>query len=79
MNANKKSKPVVGDVVCPGGTSDCPQGTTCCQLSDGEFGWYELLYKYQIYLERKTKLETKIFFHNFKAVHFLQVIEQIEC
>ncbi len=33
------AKKVVKDVVCPGGQSDCPYQTTCCQLADGEFGW----------------------------------------
>ena len=26
------------DVVCPGGGAQCPSGTTCCQLSSGEYG-----------------------------------------
>lgn len=30
---------VINDVVCPGGSSECPTGTTCCPLADGEYGW----------------------------------------
>ncbi|KAM7436775.1 hypothetical protein ABFA07_013503 [Porites harrisoni] len=26
------------NVVCPGGTSECPDGSTCCKLSSGEWG-----------------------------------------
>ena len=25
-------------VICPGGESQCPDGTTCCKLSSGEYG-----------------------------------------
>ena len=32
------AKSVVTDVVCPGGTSECPDGTTCCKLPTGEYG-----------------------------------------
>jgi hypothetical protein len=45
MPASKKPEPQVQDVVCPGGTSDCPQGSTCCQLADGEYGWLIKQYK----------------------------------
>ncbi|XP_012942579.1 fibrillin-3 isoform X2 [Aplysia californica] len=31
-------KPEVEHVVCPGGTSYCPDGTTCCQLASGQYG-----------------------------------------
>jgi len=37
-----ESKPIenVKDVPCPGGSSSCPDGNTCCQLSSGQWGWY---------------------------------------
>ena len=25
-------------VVCPGGQSQCPSGSTCCKLSSGDYG-----------------------------------------
>lgn len=36
----KKKQPGVKKIKqsCPGGDSECPQGTTCCQLSSGEYG-----------------------------------------
>jgi hypothetical protein len=36
-----ESKPIedVKDVPCPGGSSSCPDGNTCCQLSSGQWGW----------------------------------------
>ncbi|CAF1393526.1 unnamed protein product [Adineta steineri] len=35
-----KSSSAVGSntVPCPGGSSSCPDGSTCCQLSSGEYG-----------------------------------------
>ena len=32
------ASPFVKDVVCPDGTSQCPDGNTCCKLSTGEWG-----------------------------------------
>ena len=26
-------------ITCPGGAAECPDGTTCCQLSSGQWGW----------------------------------------
>ena len=34
----KAIKNKVKDVVCPGGGAQCPDGTTCCELSTGEYG-----------------------------------------
>ena len=35
----KKNKKLDESVVCPGGGgAECPTGTTCCQLSSGEYG-----------------------------------------
>ncbi len=34
----KKNKDVHATVVCPGGGAECPAGTTCCELSEGEYG-----------------------------------------
>ena len=28
----------VGSVICPDGSSECPNGQTCCKLSTGEYG-----------------------------------------
>ena len=28
----------VGNVICPDGTSECPDGNTCCKLSSGQWG-----------------------------------------
>ncbi|XP_050388777.1 multiple epidermal growth factor-like domains protein 6 isoform X4 [Patella vulgata] len=39
MSKKIEAKPVaVKDVVCPGGTSQCPDSTTCCKLSSGQYG-----------------------------------------
>jgi hypothetical protein len=35
----KKVEQKVEDVPCPGGSSSCPDGNTCCQLSSGQWGW----------------------------------------
>ena len=40
---NKKQTIVINtkkieNVVCPGGGAECPAGTTCCELGDGEYG-----------------------------------------
>ena len=32
------AKKVTENIACPGGGSECPTGTTCCQLADGEYG-----------------------------------------
>ena len=29
--------PKSGNVVCPGGASECPDGSTCCQMSTGQY------------------------------------------
>jgi len=33
----------VKDVVCPGGKSDCPDGNTCCKISEDDWGCCPLL------------------------------------
>ena len=32
------SKAVANGVICPDGTSECPDGNTCCKLSSGQYG-----------------------------------------
>jgi hypothetical protein len=29
----------IEDVPCPGGSASCPDGSTCCQLASGQYGW----------------------------------------
>lgn len=37
--SKKVNKKVDEDIVCPGGQDSCPNGSTCCQLDDGSYGW----------------------------------------
>ncbi|XP_072028842.1 uncharacterized protein [Amphiura filiformis] len=36
--ALKMLESAVTDVVCPGGTTSCPDGNTCCKLTSGQYG-----------------------------------------
>jgi hypothetical protein len=35
----KKIEKKIEDVPCPGGSASCPDGSTCCQLASGQYGW----------------------------------------
>ena len=38
IKASKVAETKVETVVCPGGNATCPDGSTCCQLSSGDYG-----------------------------------------
>ena len=39
ISASKVKETKEETVTCPGGAAECPDGTTCCQLSSGQWGW----------------------------------------
>ena len=57
----KKTEKVESTVVCPGGGSQCPAGTTCCELSDGEYGCCPLTNAVVIHLNKYFFLYLSIF------------------
>ncbi|CAF1486655.1 unnamed protein product [Adineta steineri] len=38
ISTNSSSAVGSNTVPCPGGSSSCPDGSTCCQLSSGQYG-----------------------------------------